>query len=84
MTVLSIEMSEKMPEAPQLIQGPYGHALELAQVLAAIETVMATHKVVALAVVSVYFEGVQAEVDLASGVELVRGGLASWRQHGMP
>jgi len=57
---------------------------DMAQVLAAIETVMATGKVVAYAVVSVYFEGQDAEVDLASGVSLVRGGLAAWRRHGMP
>jgi arginase len=57
---------------------------DMAQVLAAIEMVMATGKVVALAVVSVYFEGQEANVDLASGVELVRGALASWRRHGMP
>jgi arginase len=57
---------------------------DVAQVLAAIDTVMATGKVVALAVVSVYFEGQDADFDLASGVELVRGGLTSWRRHGMP
>jgi len=54
------------------------------QVLAAIECVMATGKVVAFAVVSVYYTGPQHEVDLASGVELVRGGLAAWRRYGSP
>jgi arginase len=57
---------------------------DMAQVLAAVEAVMATGKVVALAVVSVYFQGQDCDVDLASGVELVRGGLTSWRRHGMP
>ena len=57
---------------------------DMAQVLDAIETVMATGKVVALAVVSVYFEGGDADVDLTSGVLLVRGALASWHRHGMP
>lgn len=52
---------------------------DMAQVLAAIDAVMATGKVVAFAVVSVYFGGEGAEVDLASGVELVRGGLRAWR-----
>ena len=54
---------------------------DMAQVLAAVACVMATGKVAALAVVSVYFQG-GSEVDLASGVELVRGGLASWRRYG--
>jgi arginase len=56
----------------------------LDQVRAAIECVMATGKVVAFAVVSVYYSGPQREIDLASGVELVRGGLASWRRYGCP
>jgi arginase len=55
----------------------------MAQVLCAVEGVMATGKVVALAVVSVYFGG-ESAVDLASGVELVGGALAAWRQRGMP
>ena len=53
---------------------------DMAQVLAAIGTVMATNKVVALAIVSVYFGG-ESRVDVASGVEMVRGSLALWRQH---
>ena len=72
----------------------------LAQVQAAMACVMATGKVAALAVVSVYFAPSradawsssaddasgddQASVDLASGVALVRGGLASWRRCGCP
>jgi arginase len=53
-------------------------------VLDAIDCVMATGKVVAYAVVSVSFQSQGNSVDVASGVELVRGGLASWRRHGMP
>ena len=51
---------------------------------------MATGKVTAFAVVSVYFQGrsqvvdASTAVDLASGVELVRGGLTSWRRYGRP
>jgi arginase len=56
----------------------------LAQVVAAMETVMATGKVVALAVVSVYGEGQGSDVSVASGIELIRGGLASWRRYGLP
>jgi len=56
----------------------------MAQVLAAVDTVMATGKVVALAVVSVYGEGEGSERTVASGIELLRGSLASWQQHGHP
>ena len=55
---------------------------DMAQVLAAIEGVMATGKVVAYAVVSVYYGGADAEVDLASGIELVGEGLATWKKYG--
>ena len=54
------------------------------QTLAAVECVMATGKVAAFAVVSVYFEGQSTETDLASGVALLRGGLTSWRRYGCP
>ncbi|MCB8944663.1 MAG: arginase family protein [Ardenticatenaceae bacterium] len=54
------------------------------QVAAAIETVMATGKVAALAVVSVYGEGEGSEVAVASGIELIQAGLKSWRRHGVP
>ena len=57
---------------------------DMLQVLNAIDTVMASGQVVALAVVSVYFQGQGHKVDLASGVELIRGGLSSWRRHGLP
>jgi arginase len=53
------------------------------QVHAAIDTVMATGKVVAFAVVSVYGEGEGHEVTQASGIELIRGGLEAWNKHGM-
>ncbi|UCC61734.1 MAG: arginase family protein [Anaerolineae bacterium] len=54
------------------------------QVRAAIDTVMATGQVVAFAVVSVYGQGQGSEVSVASGIELIRSGLESWRRHGMP
>lgn len=57
---------------------------DMPQVLDAIDIVMATGQVVALAVVSVYFQGHRNEVDLSSGAELIRGGLSSWRRYGMP
>jgi len=60
---------------------PDGPNLE--QVLAAVDTVMATGKVAALAVVSVYGEGEDSERSVASGLELIRGGLAAWKAHGM-
>ena len=54
------------------------------QVAAAMETVMATRKVAALAVVSVYGEGEGSDVAVASGIELIKEGLKSWRRHGVP
>jgi arginase len=56
------------------------HGPDMDQVRAAIETVMATGKVAAYAVVSVYGEGEGADVCQASGIELIRSGLAAWRQ----
>lgn len=53
------------------------------QVRAAIDTVMATGKVIALAVVSVYGQGEGSEVSVASGTELIRAGLESWQRHGL-
>jgi arginase len=61
---------------------PNGPSMQ--QVQAAIDTVMATGKVVALAVVSVYGEGEGSAVSVASGIELIRSGLQSWRQYGLP
>lgn len=57
---------------------------DMAQVLGAIDAVMATGLVVALAVVSVYFQGQGRDADVASGAELIRGGLSFWRQYGLP
>jgi arginase len=55
---------------------------DMAQVLAAVDTVMATGKVAAYAVVSVYGAGEGSDTSVASGIELLRGGLESWRRHG--
>lgn len=59
---------------------PNGPNIE--QTLTAIDTVMATGKVVALALVSIYNHGEEGKTSVASGIELLRGGLQSWRQHG--
>ncbi len=52
----------------------------MAAVTEAIDAVMATGKVAAFAVVSVC--GAPGDVDVASGVGLVRSGLESWSRHG--
>ena len=57
---------------------------DMEQVLAAIDTVMSTGKVAALAIVSIYGEGQGSETSIASGIELIRGGLQSWRNYGLP
>ncbi len=57
---------------------------DMRQVQAAIDAVMATGKVVALAVVSVYGQGDGCQVSVASGIELIRAGLEAWRRYGMP
>jgi arginase len=57
---------------------------DIDQVLAAIDTVMATGQVIAFAVVSIYGTGEGSQTTVASGIELIRGGLASWARHGMP
>ena len=57
---------------------------DIAQVSAAIDTVMATDKVVAFAIVSVYGRGEGAEITRASAVELMKAGLTSWERHGLP
>lgn len=56
---------------------------DMAQVLAAVDTVMATGKVAAYAVVSVYGEGEGSAQSAASGIELIRGGLRAWQNYGM-
>jgi arginase len=59
---------------------PNGPSMD--QVLRAIDQVMATGKVVAYAVVSVYGAGEGADIMVASGMRLIRGGLESWRKYG--
>ena len=54
------------------------------QVLTAVEAVMATGKVATYALVSVWADGDGGEVAVASGVGLLRGGLAAWHRHGWP
>ncbi|HEU5101205.1 MAG TPA: arginase family protein [Roseiflexaceae bacterium] len=56
----------------------------MAQVLSAIETVMASGKVAALAVVSVYGEGDGSAISVNSGIELIGSALKAWRQYGLP
>ncbi|MGQ9548098.1 MAG: arginase family protein [Roseiflexus sp.] len=55
----------------------------LAQVQAAIEMVMATGKVCAFAVVSVYGAGPGSAISVASGMTLIRTGLKAWREYGV-
>jgi arginase len=57
---------------------------DMEQVLAAIDTVMATGKVVAYALVSVWPDGEGGDVTVASGVEMLKGGLEAWKKHGYP
>jgi len=59
---------------------PNGPSME--QVQGAIDVVMATGKVAALAVVSVYGAGPGSDICVHSGVELIGGGLEAWRRHG--
>lgn len=61
---------------------PNGPSME--QVLAAVETVMATGKVATYAIVSVWADGEGGDTALDSGVTLLREGLASWQRHGAP
>jgi arginase len=61
---------------------PNGANME--QVLAAIDVVMSTGKVVAFALVSIYGEGEGSETSVASGIELIGGGLQAWRRYGLP
>lgn len=56
---------------------------DMAQVVAAVDVVMATGKVAVYAVVSVYGEGEGSARSVASGIELIKGGLLAWQQHGM-
>lgn len=61
---------------------PNGPSME--QVIEAIETVMATGKVATYAIVSVWADGEGGDTAVASGIELLRAGMASWRRHGNP
>lgn len=60
---------------------PYGP--ELSDVSRAIEMVMATGKVGAFAVVSVYGAGPGSATSVASGIALIRTGLEAWKRYGM-
>jgi arginase len=59
---------------------PRGPNME--QVLAAIDTVMATGKVALFAVVSIWGDGDGGDVAVESGITLLSGGLESWARHG--
>jgi arginase len=60
---------------------PNGPSLE--QVQAAVKSVMATGKVAAFALVSVYYQGEGKEIMLDSAVKLLQATLQSWKQYGM-
>jgi len=60
------------------------HGPDMEQVLDAVSIVMATGKVVAYAVVSVFPEGEGGHTSVTAGIRLIRGGLDRWRQHGLP
>jgi arginase len=53
---------------------------DMEQVLAAIDTIMATGKVVTYAIVSVWADGEGGDVAVDSGLQLLRGGLESWQR----
>ncbi|MBU1050556.1 arginase family protein [Candidatus Bipolaricaulota bacterium] len=55
---------------------------DIAQTLAAVDVVMATGKVVALSLVSIYNQGSAGRVSVQSGIKLLRGGLNAWKHHG--
>ena len=59
---------------------PNGPSME--QVLAAIDTVMATGKVATYAMVSIWANGDGGDVAVDSGKKLIVGGLESWRRYG--
>lgn len=59
---------------------PSGPSME--EVLAAAEMVLATGKVGAVALVSIFGEGDGSEQAIASGTELLKGTLAAWGKHG--
>ncbi len=53
---------------------------DLAETLSAVEAVLSTGKVIAFALVSVFAQGEGSEVSIESGVQLLAGSLARWRQ----
>lgn len=55
---------------------------DVGQTCTAIDRVMATGKVVALALVSIYNQGEDGKMSVKSGVELLRCGLGAWQAHG--
>ena len=57
---------------------------DIDQVAEAIDIVMATGKVVALALVSVSGDGEGAGVTRASAAAMLRAGIESWQRHGLP
>ena len=59
---------------------PNGPSMQ--QVLAAVDTVMATGKVIALAIVSIWGDREGGDVSLASGAELLRGSMEIWERRG--
>jgi arginase len=56
----------------------------MGQVSAAVDIVLATGKVVAFALVSIYGTGAGAATSIQSGITLLDRALASWVLHGMP
>jgi arginase len=55
---------------------------DMQQVLAAVETVMQTGKVVTFALVSIWNKGAGSDIAIQSGVELLRGSMQLWRRYG--
>jgi len=55
---------------------------DLDETAAAVDAVMATGKVVALALVSIYNQGEDGPTSIRSAIELLRRGLLSWKGHG--
>ena len=60
---------------------PNGPSMD--EVMAALDVVMNTGKVAVLALVSIYGEGEGADISIASGIEVLERGLASWQKAGM-
>lgn len=79
---IDLDILDKEHVPDHVTAEPGGPNLE--QTGVAIDTVMATGKVVALAVVSIFNQGEGSRTTVASGIELVRVGLESWKRHGLP